>query len=146
MQPRPGFTLVEMIAVVAVLAVLAAAATPFRALVAKDPAERAVDDISEILESARRSSLRSGQTVEVSLLVGGHLMTARQIRTAYPKIIAQRTLDIGGATLNASTPVAMFIFSPLGSAFGDTVTVQSARHRFSITVRDVSGDVQSVKQ
>jgi prepilin-type N-terminal cleavage/methylation domain-containing protein len=146
MQARPGFTLVEMIAVIAVIAILAAAATPFRALVAKDPAERVADDISDILEFARRSSLRSGQSVEVTLLVREHSMTARQIGTVYPEFLAHRMLDMSGATLNAAAPVAMFTFSPIGSAFGDTITVRSAGQRFAITVRHVSGDVRIVKE
>jgi prepilin-type N-terminal cleavage/methylation domain-containing protein len=159
MRLRPGFTLLEIMAVLLILAFASALAVPaFRKFVEEDDMTKATRRIEALFRVARDSAVRSGWPVTVVIdsayaQPGSATMRANRsvtmgsgrLRTglaAADHVVQGEDLDLPETvTLGVTRARARFEFAPSGASFPDTLFLRWSTGERMITVHRWTGDI-----
>lgn len=158
MNRRAGFSLLELVVVLAVLALSAGVVVPrLAAGVTTTPAEAVVEDVTEVVRSARRWALARGTEAEVRLdpesgrwridILGSGTPTpdspwTEAERPWEPETIEGRIPIPPDVRVQSRLERVVFRFRESGSAHGDAVTVVGDGRTVRIEVEPWTGAIR----
>lgn len=141
MRTRPGVSLVEIAVVLLVIGISAAAVAPalMSAEEPDNPALIAAIDVANVLRRARATAVERAQVVRVTLhpVTGHYRMTDRDGAEVAAGIIRFPA----NTTVHTERERIVLSFSPVGSAFGNEVSIRAPSSIARLRVDAWSGAV-----
>jgi general secretion pathway protein H len=144
---RPGFTLVEVLAVILIMGLTAAVATPaFRDTSAHRPVDRLAHDVMSVLIAARTTALESGRPVRVTLDSATASYRIEPVGTEASATSTGTLVTTTGWAARIRPSATRFVFEPDGIATGGQVLVEGQDGRRAVIIDRWTGDVRTVRR